>query len=142
MIDHVDEVGTGDICGARARTHRELVAKRAACRLAHAGDVEVLAEHGRRLDVEIVERDDSVQALGAGIASVVNVLDIEGVVIGGGLGVRFGDPCTKRIAQEMQPHLFIDSRPPAVHVAALGDLGGALGAALLVDGDRPPPAPG
>jgi glucokinase len=33
----------------------------------------------------------------------------------------------------MQPHLFIDSRPPHVHVAALGDLGGAIGAALLVE---------
>jgi glucokinase len=33
----------------------------------------------------------------------------------------------------MAPHLFLDSRPPAVHVAGLGDLGGALGAALLVE---------
>ena len=32
----------------------------------------------------------------------------------------------------MQPHLFVDARPPAVHLAALGDLGGAIGAALLV----------
>jgi glucokinase len=33
----------------------------------------------------------------------------------------------------MHPHLFIDDRPPAMHLAALGDLGGAIGAALLVD---------
>jgi glucokinase len=32
----------------------------------------------------------------------------------------------------MQPHLFADDRPPDVKVAALGDLGGAIGAALLV----------
>jgi glucokinase len=32
----------------------------------------------------------------------------------------------------MQPHLFSDDRPPAVHLAALGDLGGAIGAAMLV----------
>ena len=32
----------------------------------------------------------------------------------------------------MLPHLFVDIDPPAVHVAALGDLGGAIGAALLV----------
>ena len=31
----------------------------------------------------------------------------------------------------MQPHLFVDERPPAVRLAALGDLGGAVGAALL-----------
>ncbi|TMK99421.1 MAG: ROK family protein [Actinobacteria bacterium] len=97
-------------------------------------------EHGDTLASAAIER--AIRALGAGIASVVNVLDVESVVIGGGLGVRFGDPYAKRIAQEMQPHLFVDSRPPAVHVAALGDLGGALGAALLVAEEGPPPAAG
>ena len=32
----------------------------------------------------------------------------------------------------MMPHLFNDTRPPAVELAALGDLGGAIGASLLV----------
>ena len=76
--------------------------------------------------------DRAVRALGAGIASAVNVLDVEGVIIGGGLGVRLGHPFAQRIAEEMLPHLFVDYRPPHVHVAALGDLGGAIGAALLV----------
>jgi glucokinase len=31
----------------------------------------------------------------------------------------------------MLPHLFDDLHPPAIHVAELGDLGGAIGAALL-----------
>jgi glucokinase len=31
----------------------------------------------------------------------------------------------------MLPHLFDDLHPPAMHVAELGDLGGAIGAALL-----------
>jgi glucokinase len=48
------------------------------------------------------------------------------------LGVRLGHPYAQRIAQEMKPHLFADSRPPHVHVAALGDLGGAIGASLLI----------
>jgi glucokinase len=77
--------------------------------------------------------DRAVRALGAGIASVVNVLDVEGVIIGGGLGIRLGHPYAERITQAMQPHLFADSRPPHVHVAALGDLGGAIGAALQVE---------
>ncbi|MFL5823465.1 MAG: ROK family protein [Solirubrobacteraceae bacterium] len=76
--------------------------------------------------------DGAVEALGAGIASAVNLLDVEAVIIGGGLGVRFGDPFAERIAAAMHPHLFHDERPPHVHVAALGDLGGAIGAALLV----------
>jgi glucokinase len=33
----------------------------------------------------------------------------------------------------MTPHLFVDYDPPAVHLAALGDLGGAIGASLLVN---------
>ena len=64
-----------------------------------------------------------------------NVLDVEGVIIGGGLGIRLGHPYAKRITEAMQPHLFADSRPPHVHVAALGDLGGAIGAVLLVRGE-------
>jgi glucokinase len=88
-------------------------------------------EHGDKLATKLIDR--AVSALGAGIASAVNLLDVEAVIIGGGLGVRFGEPYRVRIAAAMAPHLFHDSRPPAVHVAALGDLGGALGAALLVE---------
>ncbi|HEX4186281.1 MAG TPA: ROK family protein [Solirubrobacteraceae bacterium] len=87
-------------------------------------------EHGDKLAVEMIER--AVAALGAGIASAQNLLDLEAVIIGGGLGVRLGDEYAGRIAQAMHPHLFVDSNPPAVHVAALGDLGGAIGASLLV----------
>jgi glucokinase len=87
-------------------------------------------DHGDKLAQQIIDR--AVEALGAGVASAVNLLDVEGVIIGGGLGVRLGHPYVKRIAEAMQPHLFIDSRPPHVHVAALGDLGGAIGATLLV----------
>jgi glucokinase len=87
-------------------------------------------DHGDKLAIHVLDR--AVKALGAGIASAVNVLDVEGVIIGGGLGIRLGHPYAMRIADAMQPHLFADSRPPHVHVAALGDLGGAIGAALLV----------
>ncbi len=82
------------------------------------------------LATELIER--AVKALGAGIASAVNLLDVEAVIIGGGLGVRFGQPMAERIATEMHPHLFNDDRPPAVRVAGLGDLSGGIGAAMLV----------
>jgi len=95
-------------------------------------------EHEDKLATQIVDR--AVRALGAGIASAVNLLDVEAVIIGGGLGVRLGHPYAQRIAEAMQPHLFADTRPPGVHVAALGDLGGAIGAALLVESDGAAPA--
>ena len=75
--------------------------------------------------------DRAVEALGVGIASAVNLLDVEAVIVGGGLGVRLGEPYVKKIRKAMAPHLFVDEHPPAVHVAALGDFGGAIGAALL-----------
>jgi glucokinase len=114
----------------------------------------IMHEHGRpRLTSGVWERaleqrdklareliDRAVGALGAGVASAVNLLDVEGVIIGGGLGIRLGHPYAKLIAEAMLPHLFVDSRPPHVHVAALGDLGGAIGAALLVEGDREVPS--
>jgi glucokinase len=88
-------------------------------------------DHDDKLAKQILDR--AVAALGAGIASAVNLLDVEGVIIGGGLGIRLGHPYAKRIAEAMQPHLFADDRPPHVHVAALGDLGGAIGASLLFE---------
>jgi glucokinase len=76
--------------------------------------------------------DRAVRALGAGVASTQNVLDVEAIVIGGGLGIRLGQPYVDRIREAMMPHLFNDERPPAIELAALGDLGGAVGASLLV----------
>ena len=87
-------------------------------------------EHGDDLAQELIER--ALGALGAGIASAVNVLDVETVVIGGGLGTRLGEPYVERIREAMQPHLFVDDKPPRVALAELGDLGGAMGAGLLV----------
>jgi len=92
-------------------------------------------EHGDKLAKQII--DEAIRALGGGVASAVNLLDVEAVVIGGGLGVRFGQPYADRIAKAMQPHLFNDQHPPDVKVAALGDLGGAVGAALLAKQARP-----
>ncbi|MDO8210600.1 ROK family protein [Conexibacter sp. CPCC 206217] len=87
-------------------------------------------EGGDKLAIELI--DEAVEALGTGVASAVNLLDVEVVVIGGGLGLRLGEEYRLKIAGAMQPHLFNDDRPPSIRLAALGDLGGAVGAALLV----------
>jgi glucokinase len=87
-------------------------------------------DHGDKLAEKLIDR--AVEALGTGIASAVNLLDPEAVIIGGGLGIRFGERYMDALTKEMGYHLFVDERPPAVRVASLGDLGGAMGAALLV----------
>jgi glucokinase len=76
----------------------------------------------------------AVRYLGTGVASAVNLLDVEAVVLGGGLGARFGDRFLDPLGKEMHKHLFLDDSPPQLRVAELGDLGGAIGASLLVSG--------
>ena len=77
--------------------------------------------------------DDAVKAIAAAAASAVNLVDFEAVVIGGGLGTRLGEPYVERIREQMSKHLFVDDDPPAIVLAELGDLGGAIGASLLFD---------
>jgi glucokinase len=83
-----------------------------------------------RLAHELI--DDAYDAIAAATASVVNLLDIDGIVLGGGLGTRFGTNATERIRAKMRPHIFNPTRDPPVRPAELGDDGGAIGAALLV----------
>jgi glucokinase len=86
-------------------------------------------DHGDQLAKKLIDR--AIEALGTGIASAVNLIDPEAVIIGGGLGVRFGERLMAPLTEEMSKHLFLDEKPPAVRVASLGDLGGAIGASLL-----------
>jgi len=86
-------------------------------------------ERGDKMAQELL--DEAIEALGNGVASAVNLLDPEAVVIGGGLGIRLGQPWVEKLREAMLPHLFVDQNPPAILLAELGDLGGAQGGALL-----------
>jgi glucokinase len=85
---------------------------------------------GDRMAQELM--DGAVKALGAGVGSVCNVLDPEAVIIGGGLGLRMGEPYVEQIGAAMRPHVFAETMPE-IKLAQLGDLGGAIGAALLAE---------
>ena len=89
------------------------------------------ARHDDKLALHLIDRAED--AIAAAAASAVNLLDVEAVILGGGMGTRFGEDARERLEHKMRPHLFNDERPPAILLAALGDLGGALGAALLVE---------
>jgi glucokinase len=87
-------------------------------------------DQGDRLANELI--NDAVRAAGPVLASAVNVLDVDAVVIGGGLGSRLGQPFARRIHRAMQPHLLHDGRESVpVLAAGLGDLSGALGGVVL-----------
>lgn len=72
---------------------------------------------------------DSLRSLGAGIASLVNVLDPEVVIIGGGIaaaGAALFEPLAKFMDEmEWRPH----GRQVRIVPAKLGEFAGALGAA-------------
>ena len=77
---------------------------------------------------------DAAWALGIGIASAQNLVDFEAIIVGGGLGDRLGQPFVDQVVERMTPHLFEPHRPPEVLRTELGDLSGAVGAAVLAGG--------
>ena len=89
-------------------------------------------EHGDKLTEELI--DDAVWALGIALASAQNLLDLEAIIVGGGLGDRLGQPFVDRVVEHMKPHLFVEHDPPVVLRTELGDLSGAVGAAVLAGG--------
>jgi len=147
----VREDGRQCPCGRRGcmeayagRAAMEARARREAERGKRTMLFEIMEERGRdRLTSGVWERalhkgdplatrliDRAVRALGTGVASCLNVLDVDAVVIGGGLGVRLGPTYLERFTLELMTHVFAPV-PPAVRIAALGDLGGAIGGSLL-----------
>ena len=119
--DHADGVKTELFKIMRKRGHDRLT----------SSIWERALDDGDDLAEKLIDR--AVKALGAGIASAVNLLDVEAVIIGGGIGIRLGEPYLERIRKQMDKHLFVDERPPALELAALGDFGGAIGASLLFE---------
>lgn len=67
--------------------------------------------------------------LGRALASVVNLLDPDAIVLGGGLSNLDGLP--EALAAAMRPHVFSDSFTTPVLRHRLGDSAGAIGAAWL-----------
>ena len=89
-------------------------------------------EHGDKMARKLI--DDAAWALGLGLASAQNLLDLEAIIVGGGLGDRLGQPFVDQIVEQMTPHLFCADKPPVVLRTELGDLSGAVGATVLAGG--------
>lgn len=82
------------------------------------------------LTLQLVGRAYS--ALSAAIASVITLVDVERVVLGGGFAERLGEPFRVRLEAEVAERAFAGQTAPVV-AARLGDTGGAVGAALLLE---------
>jgi glucokinase len=143
----------GRSCGCGGRGHLEAYAGRAgmerrARELEAGGQVTVLTElakakrmtssvwakalaAGDRVAIDLI--DEGVATLGQAISAVITVLDIDLVVVGGGLADRLGPTFVGRIEQAVRGDLLPGTRV-RVLPAELGDRAGAIGAALLVNG--------
>lgn len=87
-------------------------------------------EEGDQLALRLV--DQAAEALSAALASVVNLIDIELVVLGGGMAERLGSAFQKDVAARLSTRSFAGTIVP-IRAASAGDSSGALGAALLVE---------
>jgi glucokinase len=95
----------------------------------------VIAEALERRDevtVELIDR--AVWALAVAVANAQNLLDLEAIIIGGGLGDRLGRPFVQRVGETALGYLHVPERPPRFLTTELGDLSGAVGAAELAGG--------
>lgn len=75
--------------------------------------------------------DGAVEAIAVGVASAVNLLDLDTIVIGGGLAEKLGADLVERIATAARPLLLVGDRPRRWELAALGDDAGVVGAAAV-----------
>jgi len=91
------------------------------------------------LATKLIER--ALRMMGVGIASAINLTDVDAVILGGGLGTRLGEEYADRLHEAMRPHIFMPERQPPVLMAELGELSGAIGAALLAEPPMKSPAP-
>jgi len=109
----------------------QIMEKKGRDRLTSGVIAEALTEHDQ-VAIELI--DEAVWALGIALANAANLLDLEAVIIGGGLGDRLGKPFVDRVAEAAGPRLHVPERPPTFLTTELGDLSGAVGAAVLAGG--------
>lgn len=73
---------------------------------------------------------EAVRAVAIGIASAINLLDLDRIVLGGGLAEKLGDDLVDAVEEAIAPHVFLPGDREIV-VAELGDDAGMIGAAAL-----------
>ncbi len=73
----------------------------------------------------------AIETIGVGVGSAINVLDVERVVVGGGLAEKLGQDLADRVAAAAQPWMLTPHPDLSFVAAALGDDSGVVGAASL-----------
>lgn len=139
--------GTGHLEAYAGKAGIEAEARRRAERGEHTALIDLTAETGKDrltsgtigkalragdpLAVELI--DDAAWAMSVALASSQNLLDVEAIVIGGGLAGKLGPGFVSRVADAIGPQLFVPEHAPRVIASELGDLSGATGALVLAE---------
>jgi len=93
-------------------------------------DLKAAYDSGDELVKRIMHR--AARMIGIGIGSLLNVLGLELVVLGGGVVEAFGDDFVARVERSARDIAFeINSRDAKITRAALGDDAGVIGSAML-----------
>lgn len=74
---------------------------------------------------------EAIDAVAIGVASVINLLDLDRVVLGGGLAEKLGQDLADDVAAAAAPHTFVPAEGRTYAIAELGDDPGVIGAAAL-----------
>jgi glucokinase len=109
----------------------ELMRKRGRDRIT-SGVIHAAIERDDKMAKKFI--DEAVWALGIALANAQNLLDLEAIIVGGGLGDRLGQPFVSRIEEAVRDRLFVPDKAPRFLTTELGDLSGAVGAAVLAGG--------
>jgi glucokinase len=86
-------------------------------------------QEGDELAVELF--DMAIEVVAGGIGSAINMVDVELVVIGGGMAEKLGQDLADRIGHEARQWILHPSPKLKFVVAALGDDSGIVGAASI-----------
>jgi len=142
---HCTVVAGGELCGcgnrgcaeayAGARSMSQRYRARRGAGGSRLGAIDALRrdfEAGDPDAVEIVEM--ATWALGCAITNIAVTLRIPTVVLGGGVAIRWPEFAVQTQRQLVERAVLLG--PCAVHVSALGDSAGAVGAAIRVIGAR------
>lgn len=93
-------------------------------------DLKIAYDSGDELVRKIIHR--AARFIGAGVGSLLNLLGLEMIVLGGGVVEAFGDDFLNRIERAAQDTAFeINSKDVRITRAALGDDAGVIGSAML-----------
>ncbi len=93
---------------------------------------ELSAAYADRDPVVVREIDRAARFLGMGLASLINVLDPQRVVVGGGVVEALGESYLSIVRDAARPHILADSDSASrIIQSGLGDDAGVLGASLL-----------